>query len=170
MFSRKPLTIMALLVLCISLVLDAYAIWSPTRSEVNLAGLNLFGSSASPNTGAYRTDDTLMTNAFTNNSSLDNSLANTSRLNNLSINNSRMNNSLINASLINVSAKNTSSLNAEPASSSKPAMVGVDLSHYGSNRLNKNLTGYKNIPYPMTGSRGFTSSAAGGGGGCCGGG
>jgi hypothetical protein len=159
---------MALLVLSTSLVLDAYAIWSPTRSEVNLAGLKLFGSTDLPNPGAYRIDSTSMTNQLMNNW-IDNSLANTSLSNNLSINNSLVNTSLNNASLINISSKNTSSINAESASSSKPAMVAVDLSSYASNRLNKNLTGYRNIPYPMTGSRGFTASAAGGGG-CCGGG
>ena len=163
MFSRKPLIIMALLVLCTSLVL-------PTRSVVNLAGLDLFGSSASPHTGAYRIGDTSMTNVLVNGSSIDDLLANTSMLNNPLINNSTMNNSLLNASLINVSSKDTSSINVEPAGSSKTDMVRVDLSGYASGRLNKNLTGYKNILYPMSGSRGFSSSAAGGGGGCCGGG
>jgi hypothetical protein len=169
MFSRKLFIMLALLVLSSSLVLDAYAIWSPTRSEVNLAGLKLFGSSDLLNPGAYQIDSTSMTSQLMNNSSIDNSIANTSLANNLSINNSWVNNSLINASLINISSKNTSSINAEPAGSSKPAIVAVDLSSYARNRLNKNLTGYRNIPYPMTGSRGFTSSAAGGGG-CCGGG
>jgi hypothetical protein len=152
------------------LVLDSYAIWSPTRSEVNLAGMKLFGSSASPNAQVYSTEGTSSTSPLVSNFSINGSSAISSVLNNLSINNSGINNSLINASMINISANNASSIKAEPSSSSIPAQIGVDLSRYASNRLNKNLTSYVNVPYPMTGSRGSTSTTAGGGGGCCGGG
>jgi hypothetical protein len=42
----------------------------------------------------------------------------------------------------------------------------LDLSGYARDRTNKNLTGYKNIMYPISGSRGSTTSTTGGGGGC----
>jgi hypothetical protein len=43
----------------------------------------------------------------------------------------------------------------------------LDLSGYARDRVNKNLAGYKNVMYPISGSRGSTTSTAGGGG--CGG-
>ncbi len=54
--------------------------------------------------------------------------------------------------------------------SSAPAMPVIDLSGYARDLKNKNLTGYKNIMYPMGESRGPPGGVAGGGGGCgCGG-
>jgi hypothetical protein len=44
----------------------------------------------------------------------------------------------------------------------------LDLSGYGTDRSNKNLAGYKNIMYPISGSRGSTTSTASGGGCGCG--
>ncbi|HEX7445112.1 MAG TPA: hypothetical protein VF300_01860 [Methanothrix sp.] len=41
----------------------------------------------------------------------------------------------------------------------------LDLSNYAKDRVNNNLTGYKNIMYPISGSRGTTTSTSGGGGG-----
>ena len=73
---------------------------------------------------------------------------------------------------LNNSSTNATSLNnttiAEP-SGLKP----LDLSNYARDRVNKNLAGYTNIMYPISGSRGTTTSTSGGGGGggCgCGGG
>ena len=64
---------------------------------------------------------------------------------------------------LNNSSTNATSLNTtmitEP-SGLKP----LDLSNYAQDRVNKSLTGYKNIMYPITGSRGTTTSTAGGGG------
>lgn len=50
-----------------------------------------------------------------------------------------------------------------PESSGKPVL---DLSGYARDRSNKSLAGYKNIMYPISGSRGTTTSTAGGSGGC----
>jgi hypothetical protein len=44
----------------------------------------------------------------------------------------------------------------------------MDLSGYSKDRVDRNLAGYTNIMYPISGSRGTTTSTAGGGG--CGGG
>jgi hypothetical protein len=69
---------------------------------------------------------------------------------------------------LNNSSANATSLNnttiAEP-SGLKP----LDLSSYAQDRVNKNLAGYKNIMYPISGSRGTTTSTSGGGCGCSGG-
>ena len=64
------------------------------------------------------------------------------------------NNLSLNNSSINVSAMDNST-----------AMI-LDLSSYARDRTNKNLAGYKNIMYPISGSRGTTTSTSGGGGGC----
>ena len=65
---------------------------------------------------------------------------------------------------LNNSSLNATSLNnttiAEP-SGLKP----LDLSNYAQDRVNKNLAGYTNIMYPISGSRGTTTSTSGGGGG-----
>jgi hypothetical protein len=66
----------------------------------------------------------------------------------------KLNNSSTNAfSLNNTTIVNPSGL--------KP----LDLSNYAQDRVNNNLTGYKNIMYPISGSRGTTTSTSGGGGG-----
>ncbi len=70
----------------------------------------------------------------------------------LPMNNSSMGNSSINNSTM----------------SSAPALVPLDLSHYASDRANKNLAGYRNIMYPIAESRGSTTSTAGGASGGCG--
>ncbi len=75
-----------------------------------------------------------------------------SSLINLPMNNSSMSNSSINNSTMN----------------SALVLVPLDLSRYASNRANKNLTGYKNIMYPLSESRGSTASTTGGGGCGCG--
>lgn len=46
-----------------------------------------------------------------------------------------------------------------------PSLVPIDLSGYASDRAKNNLTGYRNILYPLSESRGFTATVAGGGGG-----
>jgi len=85
---------------------------------------------------------------------------------------SAMNNSTINATLMNSTATDNSTIAvpaaAEPtqaldASSGKEVL---DLSSYSTDRVNRNLAGYKNIMYPISGSRGTTTSTSGGGGGC----
>ncbi len=56
----------------------------------------------------------------------------------------------------------------QPATSSYSGKKVLDLSGYSKDRVNRNLAGYTNIMYPISGSRGSTTSTAGGGG--CGGG
>ena len=73
-----------------------------------------------------------------------------SPLMNLPMNNSSMSNSSMNNSTMN----------------SAPALVPLDLSRYASDRANKNLSGYKNIMYPIAESRGSTATTASGAGGC----
>lgn len=59
---------------------------------------------------------------------------------------------------------------AKPAEAAKPSDNGIlELSAYAEDRANNSLTGYTNIMYPITGSRGSTASTSSGGG-CCGGG
>jgi hypothetical protein len=74
----------------------------------------------------------------------------------------------IGSSLINLPMNNSSINNSTVYSA--PTLMPLDLSHYASDRANKNLAGYKNIMYPIAESRGSTTSTAGGasGGGCCG--
>ncbi|MDD1753405.1 MAG: hypothetical protein LUQ38_10005 [Methanotrichaceae archaeon] len=161
MLSRNPLVIIALLELFTFLALDAYATWSPTGSEVNLAGLKLIGSSASTGSGDSSPS---ITNTPKDNLSINKSLVNTSMINNSSINHS-----LIDTTLMNISSINNSATRASPTRSSQSVWTPMDLSHYGIGRLHNDLSSYTNIMYPMAESRGSTASAAGGGG-CCGGG
>jgi len=55
----------------------------------------------------------------------------------------------------------------QPATSPYSGKKVLDLSGYASDRVDRNLAGYTNIMYPISGSRGTTTSTAGGGG--CGG-
>jgi hypothetical protein len=89
---------------------------------------------------------------------LNNSSTNVSSIDNVSINNSSVSSML----MVNQSLNN--SLTDKPAR----IVPVMDLSHYGKDRLNKSLTGYKNIIYPMTESSGFTATTSVGGGGGCG--
>jgi hypothetical protein len=70
----------------------------------------------------------------------------------------------LNNSSLNATSMNNTTI-AEP-SGLKP----LDLSNYAQDRVNKNLAGYTNIMYPISGSRGTTTSTSGGGGCGCGGG
>ena len=67
---------------------------------------------------------------------------------------------------------NNSSMNATTLNNTTMAtatgLKPLDLSNYAKDRVGNNLAGYKNIMYPISGSRGTTTSTAGGGG--CGGG
>jgi len=66
-----------------------------------------------------------------------------------------------NPAQINISSNNTSTKVA-------PSLPIIDLTRYSKDRANKNLTEYKNIMYPISESRGTTTSTAGGAGGGCG--
>ena len=150
------MVVIVLLAIFTFLVLDAYATWSPTRSEVNLAAFKLLGSSS---TGSGESSPSI-TNQQKDNLSTNKSVANSSMMNN-SINNSLIDTTLMNISSINNSAKTS------PTRSSQSVWSPVDLSNYGFGRMHNDLTGYRNIMYPMAESRGSSASTAGGGG-CCG--
>jgi len=64
-----------------------------------------------------------------------------------------------------IGSTNPTDPSTEVASTGKEVL---DLSGYSSDRVNRNLAGYTNIMYPISGSRGTTTSTSGGGG--CGGG
>jgi len=87
--------------------------------------------------------------------------------NNSSISNSSLNNTSINATSDGLGIGSISPTDASFAAAS-PGKEVLDLSGYSRDRVNRNLTGYTNIMYPISGSRGTTTSTAGGGG--CGGG
>jgi hypothetical protein len=148
-FSNKPKAALLLVVLFAFLVIGAQAAEQPAKSVMPLGSLGLASSQA----------------ALANNSSIGNS-----SVTNISINNTTMNNS----SISKVPVKSLS-MNDKMMNTSTPAVPVVDLSGYAKDRKDKNLTGYRNIMYPMGESRGPPAVAAGGGrgggGGCgCGGG
>lgn len=90
-------------------------------------------------------------------------------LSNSSMNSSSINSSLVNSTVINSTAReNNSSAYLVSSEVSEVASAGkevMDLSNYARDRSNKSLAGYRNVMYPITGSRGSTTSTSGGGGG-----
>ena len=151
MFSNELRNYLFLLLLFTFLVLGAQSAELPGKTVMHLGSFKLTSSST----------------VLVNNSSMNNS-----SINGTSLNNSSVNNTSINSSMSNVLIKNLS-MDEKPMDTSAPVVPVVDLSHYGIDRKNKSLTGYRNIMYPMGESSGFTASTAsgsGGGGGCgCGG-
>jgi hypothetical protein len=138
MLSNKPIAAVLMLLFAF-LALGVQAAEPPAKSIIHLGSFGLASSQA----------------VLANNSSINNSSAN-----NISINNSTINNSSMNK----VPIKDLSA-NNKPMDTSAPAVPVVDLSNYGNDRKSRNLTGYKNIMYPMGESRGPPAAAAGGGGG-----
>ena len=143
-----------LAVMFIALASSASAQWSPGGSMVYMGDLNLAASSASSGKAVQALGGSQEIQAATNNSSMSNSSLNNSSINGTTIDNS----TLIGPSIVVPGA-------GTPQSSGKKIL---DLSGYSRDRTNKNLAGYTNIMYPISGSRGTTTSTAGGGG--CGGG
>lgn len=104
------------------------------------------------------------------------SAADNSQLTNNTTINSSDNSTLTNQTALQSAASENVSPNAVSSSVSPVPLSGgqseqsgadvLDLSSYSSDRANKNLTGYKNIMYPISESRGSTASTAGAGGGC----
>jgi len=141
-----------LLAMLFALAFNASAQWSPGGSMVYMGDLNLAASSVSSGNGVHSPSgypaQTIANNSSTSNSSL---------------NNTSINATLDNSTLVSPSFAVPSAVAAE--SSGKKIL---DLSGYSRDRVNRNLAGYTNIMYPITGSRGTTTSTAGGGG--CGGG
>jgi hypothetical protein len=153
MLSSKYVAL-ALGVMFIALAYSASAQWSPGGAIVYMGDLNLAASSASSGIAEQTLGDSQETQAASNNSSMENSSLNNSSINATSIDNSTM---------VNPAAVPPSAGGAE--SSGKEIL---DLSSYASDRANKNLAGYKNVMYPISGSRGSTTSTSSGGGGGCG--
>jgi hypothetical protein len=138
---------LALGVMFIALAFNASAQWSPGGGMVYMDDLNLAASSVSSGKAVQALGGSQAIQVPTNNSSLNNS----------SINGSTIDNStLVDPSIV-VPGVGTSQ------SSGKKIL---DLSGYSRDRTNKSLAGYTNIMYPISGSRGSTTSTAGGGGGC----
>lgn len=133
---------MLLAVMFIALAYSASAQWSSGGEMVYMGDLNLAASSASSITSGKAVQ------------ALGGSQAILEATNNSSMNNSSLNNSSINATTIDA-----------PVSSGKNVL---DLSGYSRDRANKNLAGYKNIMYPISESRGSTTSTTSGGGCGCG--
>jgi hypothetical protein len=145
---------LALGVMFIALAFNASAQWSPGGSMVYMGDLNLAASSASSGKAVQALGGSQEIQAATNNSSMSNSSLNNSSINGTTIDNS----ALVGPSIV----------VPGPGTSESSGKKILDLSGYSRDRTNKNLAGYTNIMYPISGSRGSTTSTAGGGG--CGGG
>jgi hypothetical protein len=143
---------LALVVIFIAMTHSASAQWSPGGSMVYMGDLNLAASSVSSGKAVQALGGSQEIPIPTNNSSMNNSSSNNSSVNATSMDNS---------TAVSLAAVQPSSVAAE--SSDKKIL---DLSNYARDRTNKNLAGYTNIMYPISGSRGSTTSTAGGGGGC----
>jgi hypothetical protein len=155
-----------LLVVFFALAINASAQWSPGGAMVYMGDLNLAASSVSSGKDVPSSSSS-PAQAAMNNSSMSNS-----SLNNVSINaNSTENSNATGQNAVQSPAvsgsgqiKPTDTTSAVDAS---PGKEVLDLSGYSRDRVNRNLAGYTNIMYPISGSRGTTTSTSGGGG--CGG-
>jgi len=137
-FSRKMM-VAVLAALLFVMVYDVCAQWSPGKTVINLGDLNL----------AVPSDPTAKTPSAAS-SPIINPAGNGSDTINASLNNTTINNTLT----------------VSPTESQQPAQSAaiIDLSNYSKDRRDKNLTGYKNIMYPLAEARGSTTSTAGSGG------
>ena len=138
-FSRKMI-VAVLAALLFVMVFDVCAQWSPGKTVINLGDLNL----------AVPSDPTAKTPSAASSPAIINPAGNGSDAINASMNNTTINNTLT----------------ASPIDSPQPAQSAaiIDLSNYSKDRRDKNLTGYKNIMYPLAEARGSTTSTAGSGG------
>ena len=128
---------MVLAVMFLALVCSASAQWSQGGDMVYMGDLNL------------------VTSSFTDDGA--------NAANNTTLNGTASDNSTINATSEDIAPTGLAALTPESGikPSSKPIL---DLSSYASDRAKSNLTGYTNIMYPISGSRGTTTSTSGGGG------
>ncbi len=152
---------LAIGVMLIALASNASAQWSPGGAMVYMGDLNLEASFAMSGKNVHPLGGSPEIQAPTNNSSTNNSSLNSSMINGTSIDKSTTQSS--NDLAVNLNAVPSSADDAEPTGKEI-----LDLSGYSRDRTNRNLAGYTNIMYPITGSRGTTTSTAGGAG--CGGG
>ncbi|HPT38353.1 MAG TPA: hypothetical protein PLZ44_08675 [Methanothrix sp.] len=127
----------------LALAFIASAQWSPGGSMVYMGDLNLQMSSFSSGEQTTQTENAIQNETNPTNSTL----------------NETNDNSTVTAPV---------SLDEKPATSdaSSTGSSVLDLSGYAQNRVKNNLTGYMNIMYPISGSRGTTTSTAGGAGSC----
>ena len=128
----------------LALAFIASAQWSPGGSMVYMGDLNLQMSSFSSGGQTTQPVDAIQneTNATTN--------------------------STLNATTENSTSTAPVSLDEKPAISDARSTGSsvLDLSGYSQDRTKNNLAGYTNIMYPISGSRGTTTSTAGGASSC----
>ncbi len=136
-------TAVVLLIMFFALAFNASAQWSPGGAMAYMGDLNLALSSVTSGKDVQSPASQ-------------------------SANNSSLNNTSINATLDNSTLVSPSSVIPSDVAAESSGKKVLDLSVYSRDRVNRNLAGYTNIMYPISGSRGTTTSTAGGGG--CGGG
>jgi hypothetical protein len=155
-----------LLVVFFALAINASAQWSPGGAMVYMGDLNLAASSVSSGKDVPSSSSSpaqaAMNNSSMSNSSLDNASINA---NSTEDSNATGQNAQQSPAGLGIGQINPTDPSQEVASNGKEVL---DLSGYSRDRVNRNLAGYTNIMYPISGSRGTTTSTAGGGG--CGGG
>jgi hypothetical protein len=145
---------LVLMIILLAIGYNASAQWSQGGDMVYMGELNLVRSSFTAD-GATRVQIT---------PGVDENAAN-----NTTLNGTVSDNSTINATSEDIAPVGLGAL--APASGLKPSGKSIlDLSSYAIDRTKSNLAGYTNIMYPISGSRGTTTSTAGGGsvGGGCG--
>jgi hypothetical protein len=140
----------------IALAFNASAQWSPGGSMVYMGDLNLAMSSFSAEKST-QVAPALPAQAIANNTSIN------------ATSTQGENATGPNATLLSPGSGNGQNNPADPSVTAGSSGKNVlDLSSYSRDRVNGNLAGYTNIMYPISGSRGSTTSTSGGGG--CGGG
>lgn len=143
---------MILAAVLLALACSASAQWSPGGEMAYMGDLSLVASSFSAEGHAKA-----LAGPAVNANASDNSTQNESSQDNITIN-ATMNNSAP------ASQETKVPVNASKTSD-KPVL---DLSSYASDRSKNDLAGYTNIMYPITGSRGSTTSTSSGSGCNCG--
>jgi len=157
---------LVLLIMFFALAFNASAQWSPGGAMVYMGDLNLAASSVSSGKEVQALGGS-PAQAIMNNSSMSNSSSNSTSINTTSTEG-------LNATDANAVLSPAGS-EKDPLDAANPSLASdstgkkvLDLSGYSRDRVNRNLAGYTNIMYPISGSRGTTTSTSGGGG--CGGG
>lgn len=159
-------TAVVLLIMFFALAFNASAQWSPGGAMVYMGDLNLAASSVSSGKDVQALGGSPVM-AIANDTSMSNSSSNSTSMNATSTDG--LDATGTNAVLSPAGLENGP---VDPSDTSQaadsPGKKVLDLSGYSRDRVNRNLAGYTNIMYPISGSRGTTTSTAGGGG--CGGG
>ncbi len=143
---------MILAAVLLALTCSASAQWSPGGGIAYMGDLSLVASSFSAEGHAKAlAGSAVNANATDNSTQIETS----------------QDNSTINATMNNSASAN---LEAPPSAgaSERSGKQALDLSGYASDRSKNSLAGYTNIMYPITGSRGSTTSTSSGGGCGCG--